>query len=272
MILAPWSTAQVMPSMTSESVPLPFESRTLTGMTLAFQATPAMPSALLVCGGDDAGDHRAVALVVARGAGGDADVGDRVVAGDGTADEVGVLAVDAGVDDRDDLRERALGAVPGRRHTNGLEVVLLAGRRVEASRSAWRGRLADVVERDLGDRRVGAAAAGELVGPAARRDLDEAGARDGAGMRPPRLWTPCRAVAFEADVLNLTSTVCGSCAAVPLRSREAGAGASPSTSLRRRRTGLPDAAAEVDRAVTGATSASVRTAANGRRLSMEGPL
>src|SRR6478672_944516 len=48
MVLAPWSAAHVRPWMTSESEPPPWESSTFTGMTLAFQATPAMPSVLSV--------------------------------------------------------------------------------------------------------------------------------------------------------------------------------------------------------------------------------
>ena len=48
MTLAPLSTAQWMPSTMSASVPDPSGPSTLTGMILAFQATPATPTPLPV--------------------------------------------------------------------------------------------------------------------------------------------------------------------------------------------------------------------------------
>ena len=65
MMSAPLSVAHVTPLAMSASKPPPSAPSTLTGMILAFHATPATPAPVARRGADHAGDRRAVAVVVA---------------------------------------------------------------------------------------------------------------------------------------------------------------------------------------------------------------
>ena len=95
-----------------------------------------------------------------------------------------------------------------------------------------------------------------------------------AARRPPRLCTALPRVAPDADGLNLTSTVCGSWARALPESRK-GLGRCFTMGVAAPMTdgfGSAVAARENEMAVTGATSANVRTAAKRRRRIMEEPL
>ena len=109
MTSAPWSTAQTMPSMMSLSWPGPSAPRTVTGMTVhAVVADAGDAGAVVGRGGDDARHGGAVAVRVGRAVRAVEDVVPR----DELAGEVGMRAVDAGVEDRDDRGARRVdGAV-----------------------------------------------------------------------------------------------------------------------------------------------------------------
>jgi hypothetical protein len=117
-------------------------------MIEAFQATPAIPNAVVRLGGCDAGDHRPVAFVVLRRR----VVVDEVVAGEQARSQIGVVEVDARVEDRDLDRGRAVTDVPGGRSPQRQQVLLLAREaRIVRSREC----IPDVVELDGSDRRLG---------------------------------------------------------------------------------------------------------------------
>ena len=95
----------------------------------------------------DAGDHCSVPLVVLR----NRIVVDEVVAGEHARREVGMVEVDAGVDDRDLDRGRAPADVPGGGNPQRQQV-LLFGRKSRIVRC--RERVTDVVQLDGRDRRL----------------------------------------------------------------------------------------------------------------------
>ena len=67
MILKPCLTAYSMPSIASDVEPLPFEFMNLTASSFDDQQVPDDADVVVAAAGDDAGDVRAVAVVVLAG-------------------------------------------------------------------------------------------------------------------------------------------------------------------------------------------------------------